>query len=195
MKISIIAVLTSIFLQACFSVTDDAAYPHDWSSQLPEPSANECLSIKGTYMNTGQSSDKSARAKSLATLLLGPHDDLREASKIIINQPNDGIIQVAIWGNDRLIQEKFFLASKEMIQDTFKCGIYDGIAIYRGPTFEVLRNGWSSGTVQLHLNKSEDGSLVVREIKTGLASLLYVIPVVGHSSTYYLFKPTFESLP
>jgi len=193
LKIMAIAVSAAIFLQACILGPNLSKYPDNWPDRRRDlPTTDECASLYGAYMNYGQSSDKSTSVKSLAALLLDFHDDLLERSKVVIDAPNDGIIRVAIWRDDKLLQEKLFPAGKDEShftrdKDVFNCNTTDGIVLYRGWTFEATLYGWGFGTIRLHLNKSEDGSLIVREIKSGAGFLVYIVPFTGGSSNYYIF--------
>ncbi len=169
-------VIVSLVLGACVRWT---SYPTSWPSVEPSVS-EECPDIAGDYVGKADTTTEGA-AQTLAGLL-----EIYGSGRVRISLVGQDQLQLALWDGTQARPTRVLSRAS----GDYACGP-DGIRLRRRALFEDGRNlvgyaGWGWQTVWL--NKSVDGSLIVRE-DVSATGVVAAIPLVTSVRSWYRFKP------
>ncbi len=170
----------SLFLLACLAgcAVIEQDYPLAWDP-LPQPGAQDCARFTGSYADRGEAVGDSAQP-SLTYGLFGHHSAWKEARRVDLALPEEGVLQVTAW-DDRKPLFTRTLTSKE---GEFSCS--DGVLSVRSKRWVAgdIVSGREHITIELRLS---DSKLVAHVKEKTYGGLFAVVPIVGTATHWYRF--------
>lgn len=180
--------MANICLTSCVMLAH--SYPASWPALANI--GGECASVEGVFYE--QSTQYDVKSDTIPyythlsaafwTTVFPPGRRIERLDLLRIElrkSQKDGSLEVLLWYEDELLNERRLDASK----DEFHCGS-DGIQILR-KSERVSREGIiATASETLHLRKSKDGSLVLHVKESGVGAAL-LVPFVVNYSHWYMF--------
>ena len=173
----LLAFCIPIGIQAC--AVGNPAYPTSWDPIVPSVSAG-CQHLEGTYADRGQTRDR-LTARSLTRELFGYREEWKQATKVQLGFPSEGVLAVKVWG------EHAELANRNLHAASGDFSCEGGRLIVRDKRWvaEDLVAGHEKTTIELH---HAEGYLVAHVKELTLAVVFIVVPLVADATHWYRFQ-------
>ncbi len=168
-------VLMAMCLAGC-AVTEEQ-YPPAWDP-LPQPAATDCARFAGSYADRGESAGPGD--PSLTYGLFGHHSAWKEARRVVLELPAEGLLQVTAWDESKPL----FTRTLTTREGEFRCK--NGTLIVRSKRWVAADVVAGREDVTIEFNLAQ-GKLVAHVKESTYGAIFAVVPIAGTASHWYRF--------
>jgi hypothetical protein len=171
-----IGYLMVMCLAGCAVTEQD--YPAAWDP-LPQPGTADCARLAGSYADRGETTGTSAEP-SLTYGLFGHHSAWKDARRVDLALPQEGVLEVTAWDEQKPILTRTLTAQA----GEFRCK--DGRLVVRSKRWvaEDVVAGRQDITIEF---TRLDGTLVAHVKESTYGTIFAVVPIAGTAAHWYRF--------
>jgi hypothetical protein len=169
-----------LFLAICLAgcAVTEQEYPHTWAP-LPASGTSDCARFAGSYADRGETTGTGAEP-SLTYGLFGHHSAWKEARRVDLALPVEGVLQVTAWGDGKPLFSRTLTTGA----GEFQCK--DGALVVRSRRWVAA--DVVAGREDVTIEFSQAGSKLVAHVKESTYGAIFaVVPIAGTASHWYRF--------
>ena len=171
-----VGLFLAIWLAGC-AVTDQE-YPQAWSP-LPPSATADCARFAGSYADRGETAGTGAEP-SLTYGLFGHHSAWKEARRVELALPAEGVLHVTAWDEGKPL----FTRTLSARAGEFECK--DGALVVRSRRWVAADVVAGREDVTIEFSQA-DASLVAHVRESTYGALFAVVPIAGTATHWYRF--------
>jgi hypothetical protein len=171
-----LGLFVAICLAGCAVTEQD--YPPAWEP-LPHSKTADCARFAGSYADRGETTGTRAEP-SLTYGLFGHHSAWKEARRVDLALPEEGVLQVTAWGDDKPLFTRRLTARA----GEFQCK--DGELVVRSRRWVAADVVAGREDVTIEFSQA-DASLVAHVRESTYGAIFAVVPIAGTASHWYRF--------
>lgn len=165
-----------VCLAGCAVMEQD--YPAAWDP-LPLANAKSCDRFAGSYADRGETAGERTQP-SLTYGLFGHHSEWKDADRVTLALPQDGVLEITVWDGDKPLLKRTLSAQA----GEFKCK--DGTLVVRSKRWVAADVVAGREDVTIELTRA-NGKLVAHVRESTYGTIFAVVPIVGTAGHWYRF--------
>jgi hypothetical protein len=171
-----LGLVLAICLAGC-AVTEQE-YPAGWEP-LPSSGTSDCARFAGSYADRGETAGTGVEP-SLTYGLFGHHSAWKEARRVDLALPEEGVLQITTWGDGKPLFTRTLTAKAGELQ------CKDGELIVRSRRWVAADVVAGREDVTIAFSQS-DSRLVAHVRESTYGAIFAVVPIAGTASHWYRF--------